>query len=339
MAILKKSLYGLVLENEKEYTYYIKSVENLFTDEMISYIGLALAPYQLREIERDIYKPFATEFKDYPNYPLYIVKVVTGLKVPEYANSELALYTSVNQHLIKVDTKRDNPAKDEPIEIEVDTDNSNYKPLTNTTGNFDGSVDYEVDGMQQEVGTKRIDAFMKELRDEKKNRAIKTFEDFVTTNRVVETLTGKAVRKGFYVVESTNGNISIEGPFAEQPCNMPFHTSLKATAGKVISEKIHRSGRRIFELDAMDILHQAQDNDDDIENENKPEREKFSIKVKNTDTGAVYSVVVSAYNSRVARRKAVDLVSKEQGLSTSILYPMKPKSETSVIKDIDGLDF
>lgn len=247
-----KSFRQLIVENEKEYLYWIKSTEDIHLPERLNLIRLAAMPHQCFKVEPDFKTPAQRnndEFPEYPNSPCYAVKVYLG--IPCTARTlELEIKSRLNFR--KGCVKVENDAKEEPFELIVGNE-----PYQSQDGKgFTQTVD---DNADKAAGPGRFGEFMKELEADRKARAkqttvVLTYESFIVPPEAVANVLNEDVRRGFYFVESRKDGLTIDGPFSECPPGMVFKNNIFETdVSLTINKKSKIDGHDRYELSVSEV--------------------------------------------------------------------------------------
>lgn len=314
---MKKGFKEFLIENELEYCYYIKSVYDLYQDDVIDQIALSLISNEIRDIEKFAYKPLEKENKDFPscpNSPTYTLKLTVGVEIADYevAIRQLAFYTNIPERLLLIYKEGEVPHV-----MNIPVSDEEVAPIE------------EEPNAQSLTGMTRINAFMKELEDERKAYEPFMFTDvmesFVVSHNTMNTTFNRRHKNGYYVVErfkNSPDKIKIEGPFSKKPINYDLHESLYNEC--VLLNEGKKNSRLVYEASITDIP-------DDLEfygkKSNKVERDKYEVVVQDMDSGAEYSVVVSATSTNSARNKGVEKVAHQEKLDPSALIAIKPEKD------------
>lgn len=292
----------------------------------------------ITDIDKDYYKPIAAENKDFPhfpNMPTYCVKVYLPLEInPVDAAERVALMTGINQDYIGVHVKG------EKLDwgTEDETKPVKYKAMASTKGEFNATTDGAiVDNAQDEVGSKRIGSFMKELEADRKEREklsgeFKIEESFVVSHHVAPKIVGRPVRKGYYFVESTGTGVQVWGPYKDKPINYPMYNTIMENAGLELVSDTKKGDIRLFELRTTSTPHQTFAVDHERNrSEMTKEKQPFEVEVLDTNTGRRYTVYIKAFNQGSARTKGVNAVAQREKLNQGTLVATKPERPSSVI--------
>lgn len=325
---MHKSLRSILAESDQEFTYWVKSTYNIHEPEVMDQIRLAMLPYDLRAIEKGAYKPIGAGNKDFPNVPdspSYSVKVTLGLEPPEDddALQKVALFTRIFDEHLLVHKDGVDPHK----ELEAD-DDGEYKNLAQSAKDFSSSLDDVVDGAQDEVGEKRIGAFLKDLEAQlKKERESirqitpKLKESFVTSHMALNTVS-PGWKRGFYVVEraqADQGTMKVSGPFTKQPTNYEFVADLVVEgAGSLTVESSSKIVMEAYDRNFKYTMKPTSKGKTVTET-------KYSVDVKDQDTGKSYNVIVDALDDTRARDRAVVVVARQHKLNQESLLATDPQ--------------
>ena len=323
---MSKTFRSILAEQDTEYTYLVKSIYNIHEPDVMDQVRLALLPYDLRDIEKDYYKPIDKDNKDFPgvpNSPCYALKAVLGLQPQEDddAVQKVALFTRINDEHIVVHERGKKP--DSEDNSDSDEKDGNYKALTGTAKDFSSSLDHEHKDAQSEVGDKRITNLVKELEKERKEREKqskevkpKLKESFCTSHIALNQIENKW-KRGFYVVERVNDELQITGPWEKQPLNYKFLPELLTEGVTINSEdgyKVIAEDRNFRFINAPMSRRKS-----------RILEVKFSVDVEDQDTGKSYNVIVDAVNDAAARTRATRTVARKYKLEDHRLLASNPQ--------------
>ena len=175
----------------------------------------------------------------------------------------------------------------------------------------------------------RIDAFLKELETDKKeresfvdsyNREPNLTEAFVTSHNALRDVFGNTAPKGFYLIERFEDDPSVmhlQGPFTKQPTNYEFISNMK------------KRGCGIFEVrNTNEVALVEHDRDFRY---TSPLREQmqpkpYEVAIQDQDTGRVYNVLVKAISEDDARSRGVQTVAQQEQLDQSRLIAVEPNA-------------
>lgn len=330
---MKKSFRDYLVENDSEYTYYVKSIRNIHADDVLDFIRLALLPWDLRSIEKssvDTFKEY-NHFPCDPMSPVYAVKVTMGNEFPSYTDAiqKIAWFTRVPHEYIKVHAEGESLTDYDEVNVEFTSD-ENYKPLSHTAKDWNSDLDNASidDDAQKYAGNSRLNDFIKELEDHRKEREQhiddknvepRLFEAFVTDHISLTDVLGNKPKSGYYIIERYTNEpevLNIHGPFKNKPINYQAVKNLhkpEVNEFQIVSEnKILAKGvssnfkfsRTIFE---QELRH-------------------YSVEVTDQDTSKTYSVVVKASSDASARNRAVDIVSRREKIPNNNLIASDPET-------------
>lgn len=317
--MLKKSFRDLVIENDAEYVYWVRSTEDIHKLDYLTSIKLACLPYKQMMIEANIKTLPAKNnefFPNFPDRPVFIVKVYLGLPVnSKVLAEEICMRTFIKPDHLCVEAEHDE---------EPETMTGDYKPMASVENEWNASTDIEITGAQELVGTERVASFIKELEVERKNRekAFKSkevYETFCVDSQSLGDMIGRAVRPGYYLCEAIDSRLIVEGPFKNKPDNLK-HKTTKVKAD-VLTESTNPQNRSIMEL----TVHQPNDTSEmpgytgDLGS-----AISYEVEVRDTDTGRSYHTVVKAADSAQARDAAIEQIANKERVSTSRLTAMEP---------------
>jgi len=297
---MRKSFQALLIEQEKEHTYKIISVANIHDQELMGRIGMALAGYKVLELEKDFFKPVRKENKEFPNHPdtpCYCVKVVTVMNP-----RNRVLQQAVCQYL---------NIRDENLKVTGDEPEAEDKEKS------------EVKDAQSDVGQKRLDGFLADLAQERKDQQPKevkpqtNMERAVVNHGALEAVLGRVVRRGFYLVEgeAKRNTALITGPFKKAPMNYAYAESLNP--GLKLVKETRQGDLYEFHMDTNSLEHVSQ-----------PQQggpRKWEVEVQDNDSGRNFTVVVSAGDAISARNAGIDTVAMREKLNPDNLIAIRPK--------------
>lgn len=295
---MKKSFHAFLIEQETEHTYKVMSVANIHDPEVMGRIGLAFAPYKLLEIEKDFFKPIRKENTEFPNHPdsaCYCVKVIIATKVsPAVLVQAVCLLTKIRDQNLKVT----GDAPEEEVKAEEKTEEKDA---------------------QADVGERRLGDFMRELEQARKEpeevETPKIEENFTINHGALETVLGRAVRRGYYLVEGSWDNKAIiSGPFKKAPVNYVFEEGLNPNM-KLLSEG-RRGDLLVFEFEVGAMEQPAPV---------AVESRKWEFEILDSDTGKTYPVVVTAPSETAARNKGIGNIAMRERLNPEVLTTTNPK--------------
>lgn len=332
---MQKTFRAILAEQDTEYTYHIKSTRHLHDDEIFYNLQLGLMGFGLRSLERMSYNPLkAVEpmFSPKNGAPgidyVYHVKAVLSTDVPNgILRQKIAYFTDIHWEYLVV--HRDGESLEQSVDVEPEEDGGTYRNLAHSALTFDGTPDEGDidDNAQSYVGQGRIDAFLKELEAEKKEREEvvkarnvepKLTESFITSHMALQDIIG-GTRKGFYLVERRahdDSVLHISGPFKKQPSNYPFVADLMMK-GVGTFEVVNRETVRMVEHD-NNFRFTARITEQDVP---KP----YEVTVKDQDTGKTYDVLVKAVSETAARELGVRRVARQERLEPTKLIAVEPE--------------
>jgi hypothetical protein len=242
---MTKSFRQLIVENEKEYCYIIKSTEDILCAERLALIKLAATPHQCFKVEADHKIPaerFNKDFPKYPNSPTYTVRVYIGLPCnPSVLEQEIKTRLNFRTGDLKVEQ--------EGAKKEAEHDDAYMTTPGNTSGS--DTFRHDVDGDPQKlVGMGRLGDFIKEIEKDRAEAIEYTeereiYESFVVPYEGLAKILGESVRPGFYYVERSQNDLQIDGPFNVCPYGFKFQHNVFETD---ISTRLNRS----FKVDGRD---------------------------------------------------------------------------------------
>ena len=347
-----KTFQQLIAENDQEFTLYVRSVVNIHDMERMDQVRLALLPYDLRELKKSGYKPVGTAdgdaFGEWAGYPVFILSAKLGLDITnERAEEKVALFTHIDKEQLIVHHQGESPksVEDDNSDDAGETDRD-YKTLGSTADKWDGTADKDrpapaepamgSDEAQKLAGQKRIDAFIKELEADRKEREKLVpdwdiYEAFCTSHIALKTFHPNArLPKGFYVVErevmadKTESLLHIAGPFETAPDNYLYVPMMERreveNSDVIVSEdspvtlyvKTRGAGHHFLQDEHPYVtLH---------------EQAHSEVEVRDTDTGKKYTAVVRAHSDTEARDLAVQTIADRESLSTDRLVATAPES-------------
>lgn len=330
---MKKCFRDYLVENDQEFTYYVKSIRNIHSNDVLDFIRLALLPWDLRSIE----KSSVDTFKEYNNFPcdpmspVYAVKVVMGSEFPSYTDAiqKIAWFTRIPHEFIKVHAQGESLSNYDEINVEVTSD-ENYKPLSHSAKDWGSELDKASvdDDAQKYAGTRRLDDFIKELEDHRKERdehiesksiEPRLFESFVTDHLSLSDILGNTPKSGFYIVERYFNEpeaLNIHGPFKKKPMNYQTVRNFKKPgieSFEIVSEnKVLAKGTNSKFKFSRNVFEE--------------ELRHYSVEVMDQDTSKTYSVVVKATGDASARERAVSVVAKREKLPDNKLIASDPET-------------
>ena len=220
---MAKTFWEILAESDDEYVYYIHSTANIHHSDLFERVKLALLPYEIKSLETDGYKPLSKDNKLFPdemNSPTYTIKAITRYPLTKGFASALAMETHIHISHLRIDPDKVVDPINEPEEV----------PSKEA---------------QSLVGTKRIGEFIKELQQDRKAREEMTFkrevyECFYTTHLGLERVVNHPLRKGYYIVETSQEDgrkyIRAEGPFDSRPTENLYHDRIKTVNPQVVAE-------------------------------------------------------------------------------------------------------
>jgi len=295
-----KPFFAHLLETEETYEYKLVSVENIHTDEVLGKIRLALKKHGLISIEPNGVQTKINDksnFSKYPFAPLYFDKVIMSSPISSMsAVQSVALFTRINDDRLKFVDKNDKVIMDG-----ADAEQHAYP------------IEVDSKDAQEEVGQSRADSLvsdlMKDIATKRAGNIIRdVYEGAVASHREVSKIVGKAVPRGFYIVESTGRHHgTIMGPFHKCPDNYGY------------INKVHKAV--IIKEDTSDgvieysIKYPETEMQKDPEDAGVRDRVKtMTVKLVDQDSGKEHSVVVRADNQETAKLKAVEIIANRTGL-------------------------
>ncbi len=306
---MRKSLSLLVMESEKEYKITLKSVVNVHDKEHLEKIKTALMGHQVRKVEADQIVPFTGKTpKDWPEapigLPIYTVSIVLGMEMSERDICELlSLYTGIQKEnfIVLGDVTKE---LEEAIKDGTETD--------------------DVEAAQDQVGQKRLDKFMSELKAErsKREKTIKSMipvtEGFVASALEVRSLIHEGmVGKGYWFVRNMGETrISVMGPYENIPVGTVFtegvirNMTVKPGRGNVVT--VNHGSLTEYVVDLVDDTWKL--------NEDQP----YDVRVKDTSTGKTYTAAVRARDSLSARNMGIEQVTSSEGIPRDNLLALNP---------------
>jgi len=297
------------MESEKEYKITIKSVVNIHDPAHVEKITSAFMGHQVRKVEADRIIPFTGKIdKELPEapvgLPIYTVNVVIGMKMGQREIEELlALYTGIEKMYFCVygDIEKLDETK---IETIADLDTSK-----------------EV-AAQDQVGQKRIDDFMAEMKKARKERdtKIKTrpvYEAFcVGADELRPLIRESLVSRGYWMVRSLDESkkrLSITGPYTNIPVGLAMVEGLVRNMKSTTRPMMTNHGDLVeYVLDLTDARWALM--------EDRP----YEVRVKDTSTGRTYTAAVRATDSLQARNLGLEQVKSEEGISGDTLLALNP---------------
>lgn len=310
---MRKTFRAILVEQEEEHVYLIKSIKNIHDDEIMGKITLALTPHKLIELKKDFFKPIRQNNDEFPNFqntPTYCLKATLGLEVSgKTIVQNIATFANIFDEYLSAGKK----GEKEETETDIDMEE----------GKEDASN-------QNHVGDKRVGDFMRELKKAREEQAkqndieVDVYESFATSHHGVSRMVGKPVRKGFYVVEHVdrdNRKIAlVTGPFSKAPVNYDFEADVEPRGFNVVRES--QDGIRVeFELEHDgSVMMEA---DAPIQNGEK----MWEVDIYDSDTSKTYPVVVRAENETAARNKGMKQIADRENLSLDRLTAGKPDSK------------
>jgi predicted metal-binding protein len=220
---MTKTFYEILAEKEDEFVYHIYSTANIHDPEICAKIRISLLPYKIKSMECESYKPLSKNndmFPNEPNSPTYAIKVITGHPITKGFLSTLAMDAHIHVSHLKIIPESDIDLINKPKEVSSDD-------------------------AQKLVGTKRLGNFIKELQKERNTRdemkiTREVYECFFTTQRGLEIVVGKPMKKGYYMIEAfiDDGKkyFKAEGPFLTRPDGNPFFDRFKVKNPKIVHE-------------------------------------------------------------------------------------------------------
>lgn len=326
-----KSFRAMLVENDQEYTYNIRSIRNIHDSDVMDFIRLALLPWDLRKISKGTYiPPLASKGNGFVVEPwagVYTLKVVLGIEPPDNntAVQKIALFTHINDEYLHVykegesENQMDN-SDDDPSPSE------DYKTLAQNAKDWNATPDNVVNA-DNLTGNKRLGDFLRELEKERKEREdyINQYdvepvlkEAFVTSHIALKEATGQSRLKGFYLVErfEENSNIlHINGPYKNLPDSHPFLPEInKKGAGSF--EAINENAVKLVDPDRDFSFLQL------VELAAPQPRE---VTVIDQDTGREYHVIVRSLDETDARTKAITQVANKHNLDSNKLLAADPE--------------
>jgi len=328
--LMRKTFKQMMLEADEQYEYYIRSVVNIHEYDTMEMLRLSLLPYQLVELKTAGFHPIDKSnefFPQHPNTPTYSLKAKLDLPI-EDANAiiqKIATFIKVNDEYLTFYEVGSDPLKrwDDP-EMEEDEDGE-YIPMGSTDPENKATVDKyatpDADA-QKEVGYTRIDAFMKELEDDKKEREgagreREVYESFVIPHDVASSIVGKPQATGYYIVERfNNSKFKITGAFKSIPDNYRsvFKSPYSITNSEVISESYNGKHK---EIDMILEYTKVR--------ENSMGASKFEVVVTQVDNGRKFNMVVTARDDTTARDKAISQVARQHSVDPNSLIAEQPE--------------
>jgi hypothetical protein len=331
---MTKTFGEFLVDNDEQYTYFIRSVRNIHDPEVVDLIRLSLLSFDLRSITNAGYDPRMDQSgKMFPHNhgcPVYSLKVVTGTElISEVVIQKIAFFTNINHMYLFVHAEGETMSRetnfDEP-EIDID---SKYDSLAHSAKDWNGTPDKDtIDPNAQDlVGNNRIGKFLKELEDDRKsreefikNRNIepKLHESFVTSHYALSDAIGRTPLKGYYLIERTKEKVDemvIDGPFKDKPINYDFVPTLQLDNIKTY-EVVDPSHVKIIAEDMSFFFTKRL-----FENETKT----YEVEVKDQDSGKTYPVVVKSKNETNARTKAINIVSRKEKIDKGRLIAKEPE--------------
>ncbi len=331
-----KSFRALLVEQDQEYTYDIRSIRNIHKDDVMDSIRLALLPYDLRQIKMGTYiPPLATTGNGFIVEPwsgVYTLKAILGTEPPDNrtAVQKIALFTNINDEYLTINKEGESEEQLDNSDDETVSDSKDYKTLTQNAKDWGATIDDPMspDEAQKLAGNKRLGDFFKELEKDRKEREndigqhdvdpVLT-ESFVTSHIALKEATGQPRLKGFYLVERFRGNdkiLNISGPFKNLPDNHTFLPEMVSSAGGTL-EVINENSLRLVDSDRdFKFTHI-------VELASPKPRE---VTVLDQDTGKEYHIIVRSMDETDARSKAITQVANKYKLDSQNLLADDPDS-------------
>jgi hypothetical protein len=331
-----KSFRALLVEQDQEYTYYVRSIRNIHQSDVMDFIRLSLLPYDLREIKKGTYvPPLANDENGFINEPwsgVYTITVVLGTSIPnQTAVEKIALFTHINNEYIIVHQKGESSKQlDNSDDDEDVSDSEDYKTLVQNAKDWGATSDNPTspDEAQKLAGNKRLGDFFKELEQDRKEREedisqhnvepVLT-ESFVTSHTALKEVTGQSRLKGFYLVERFKRNDSIlhiNGPFKNLPDSHVFLPEMTSSGGGTL-EVINEKSLRLIDSDRDFRFTHIVELAAPIPRE---------VTVLDQDTGKEYHVIVKSMDETDARSKAITQVANKYKLDSQKLLADDPES-------------
>ena len=334
---MAQSFRALLAEQDAEYVYHIKSTRHLHDDDIFDKLQIGMLGYDLRSLERVSYNPLAAvepmfhPRNDEPGLgKIFHVRVVLGTDIANgILRQKVAYFTDINWKYIVVHKDGEKMEDADIVDLDPSMDGGTYKSLAKYAKGWDGTPDEgDIDSdAQKYAGQGRIDAFMKELSADRKDRESEVegrnvqpnlTESFVTSHLALGDIFGNNAPKGFYLVERHESDPSmmhIEGPFKQQPSNYEFVANFLV------------KGAGTYEVQNENNVRMVEHDRDFRFTSTLRERmtpKPFEVSVQDQDTGKTYIVLVKALSETDARENGVQTVAKQEQLDPSRLIAVEP---------------
>jgi hypothetical protein len=334
---MAQSFRALLAEQDAEYVYHIKSTRHLHDDDIFGKLQIGMLGYDLRSLERVSYNPLAAvepmfhPRNDEPGLDkIFHVRVVLGTDIANgILRQKVAYFTDINWKYLVVHKDGEKMEDADIIDLDPSMDGGTYKSLAKYAKGWDGTPDEgDIDSdAQKYAGQGRIDAFMKELSADRKDRDSEVegrnvqpnlTESFVTSHLALGDIFGNNAPKGFYLVERHESDPSmmlIEGPFKQQPSNYEFVANFLV------------KGAGTYEVQNENNVRMVEHDRDFRFTSTLRERmtpKPFEVSVQDQDTGKTYTVLVKALSETDAREKGVQTVAQQEQLNPSSLIAVEP---------------
>ena len=332
---MAQTFRAILAENDEEFVYHIKSTRHLHDDDIFGKLQIGLLGYDLRSLERMSYNPLAAvepmfhPRNDEPGLDkIFHVKAILGTDVANgVLRQKVAYFTDINWKYLVVHKDGEKMEDADKLDLDPEETGGDYRSLAKHAMYWDASPDDVDNKTQQHVGDQRIDAFMRELETDRKDREElidnwnvepNLTEAFVTSHTALRTVFGNTAPKGFYLIERFDDNPSImhlQGPFKKQPTNYQYVSNMKPR------------GCGIFEVRNTNEVKLV-DHDRDfrytrpLREEMKPQ--PFEVAVQDQDTGKVYNVLVKALSEDDARERGIQTVANDEKIDQSRLIAVEP---------------
>jgi len=188
----------------------------------------------------------------------------------------------------------------------------------------DGTDTDDVESAQDQVGQKRLDKFMSELKSQKAEREKKTkvlpiYEAFCASAIEVRNLLREGViGRGYWFIRNMGENrISVMGPYSNIPVGVVM------TEGVVRNMTAKRGS--VVSVDHGTLTEYVVDLEDDNW-KRIDEGQPYEVKVKDTSSGQTYTAAVRASDELAARNLGIEQVHASEGIPKDSLLALSPTS-------------
>jgi hypothetical protein len=335
---MSKSFRAILAEQDTEYVYHIKSTRHLHDDDIFGRLQIGMLGYDLRSLERVSYNPLAavepmfSPSNDEPGLDkIFHVRVILGTDVDNgVMRQKVAYFTDINWKYIVVHKDGEKMEDADIIDLDPTLAGAVYKNLAHHAKDWSATPDEGIimgDESQALVGQGRIDAFMKELDIDKKEREDdidarnvepKLTEAFVTSHLVLRDVFGRTPPKGFYLIERHENDANtmhIQGPFKQQPSNYGYVKDL-LVRGCGTYEILDESMVKLVNPDRNFRFTRT------LREQMIPT--PYEVSVQDQDTGRVYTVLVKAISEDDARERGILEVSAQEKINHNSLIAVEP---------------